>query len=42
MELKIKISVNTIQDVEKVVKQIKEIEKEHNCNCTLLDITVTH
>jgi len=42
MELIIKISVNTMQELEERIKVIKKIEKEHNCNCTLLDVTVTH
>jgi len=42
MEVRIKISVNTTQELEERIKEIREIEKEHNCNCTLLDVTVTH
>lgn len=42
MELRIKVSVNTTAELEEVVQKIKGIEKEYNCNCTLLDVTILH
>lgn len=42
MKIQIKIKVNTMKDVKDTVEEIKKIEKEYNCNCTLLDVTVTH
>lgn len=37
MEIKIKIKCNIIQ-LKDVVKKIKEIEKEYNVTCTLLEV----
>lgn len=38
MELRIKINKAVFSEIEEVIKKIKEIEKEHSCNCTLLEI----
>jgi hypothetical protein len=37
MEIKIKIKCD-FSELEKVIKIIKEIEKEHNATCTLLEV----
>lgn len=42
MELKIKVSVNTTEELKKFMQTVKEMEKEYNCHCTLLDVTITH
>lgn len=42
MELKIKAKINNFKELERVIKIIKEIEKEHSCNCTLLEVDSTH
>lgn len=42
MEIKIKTSLNDQNQLENFIKEIKKIEKEYNCNCTLLDIEVKH
>lgn len=41
MEIRVKAKVAFIKDIEKVVKTIRTIEKEHNCNCTLLEVENT-
>ena len=38
MELKIKVKVNEIKEIKEVVEMVESIEKEHSCNCTLLEI----
>lgn len=42
MEVQIKKSVNTIEGLKELIKSIRELEKEYNCHCTLLDVTITH
>lgn len=37
MEIKVKVKCN-FQEIEEIVKKIKEIEKEYNVTCTLLDV----
>ncbi len=41
MEIRVKAKVAFIKDIEKVVKTIRTIEKEHSCNCTLLEVENT-
>lgn len=38
MELRIKIRIGQLSDLEGIIKRIREIEKEYSCNCTLLEI----
>jgi hypothetical protein len=40
MELIIKAKLINVLDIEKLVKQIRETEKEYSCNCTLLEIEI--
>lgn len=40
MEIRIKIKVNEPKEIEEVIKKVKEIEKEHSCSCTLLEVEV--
>jgi hypothetical protein len=40
MELKIKAKLSNISDVEKLMEKIRAIEKEHSCNCTLVEIEI--
>lgn len=40
MELRIKAKLSEIAHIKDVVKIIKEIEKEHSCNCTLLELEI--
>ncbi|WP_275540608.1 hypothetical protein [Vallitalea guaymasensis] len=40
MKIKIKISVSTVAELENAVKEIRKIEKEHNCHCTLLEVEI--
>ena len=37
-ELKIKIKTTSLSDLRYVIKEIKEMEKEYSCHCTLLEI----
>lgn len=38
MELKIKVKSVAFCEVEKIITIVREIEKEHSCHCTLLEI----
>jgi len=38
--LKIKIKLKEFEQIQKIVKSVKEIEKEHSCHCTLIDIEI--
>lgn len=40
MEIKIKIKLPALEDFKKAISIIKEVEKEHSCNCTLLDVEI--
>ncbi|WHH58279.1 hypothetical protein [Petroclostridium sp. X23] len=40
MELKVKLRLRTGEDMEELIKMIEKIEKEHSCNCTLLEIEI--
>lgn len=40
MEVKIRAAVNTLKEVEEIINKIREMEKEHNCTCTLLEIEI--
>jgi hypothetical protein len=39
-ELKIKVKLGQVNELEKTVEIIKKIEKEYNCNCTLLEVEI--
>ncbi|MGL5439872.1 MAG: hypothetical protein ACRDA4_05715 [Filifactoraceae bacterium] len=39
-EIVIDLKVDRLDDIEKVVKEIAKIEKEYNCSCSLLKISV--
>lgn len=39
VEIRVCAKVGRILEIEEVVKKIREIEKEYNCHCTLLEIT---
>ena len=38
MEFKVKTKFSRPKDITQMIEEIKEIEKEYNCNCTLLEI----
>lgn len=40
MEIRIKAKVNNTAELKILVQAINTIEKEHGCNCTLLDVEV--
>lgn len=40
MELKIKVKLGEIADIESALKKIREIEKECMCKCTLVEIEI--
>ena len=45
IKLKIKVVIskkdhNHLEYLDKVVEKAAEIEKEHNCHCTLLDVEI--
>lgn len=33
----LKITVDSIEELKRVFEEIRQIEKEYNCNCTLLE-----
>jgi len=41
VEIKVKVKIGEISEINDVVKQIREIEKEYSCICTLLEIETT-
>jgi hypothetical protein len=40
MELQIKAKVSSIEELKKLIQSIRTIEKEHSCNCTLVDVEI--
>lgn len=40
MELKIKVRLSSPIEIATMVENIRTIEKEYSCNCTLLEIVV--
>lgn len=42
MELRIKVNVNNMKDLKEKIENIRKIEEEYNCTCTLLDVEITH
>ena len=42
MELKIKAKANNIKELKDKIENIRKIEEEYNCTCTLLDVEITH
>lgn len=40
MELKIKVVLNEIKEIQEVIQLVKDKEKEYSCNCTLLEIEI--
>jgi len=42
MELKIRTKIGSIKGLKAIVETIKQIEKEYNCDCTLLDVEVIY
>ena len=42
MEIKIKKSVNTIKELKEVIQEIRKMEEEYKCKCTLLEIEIRH
>ena len=41
MELKVKLKLGQVSDLEQAVKTIQKAEKEYNCNCTLLEVEIS-
>lgn len=40
MELRVKAHLGNASLLEGLVEEIREIEKEHSCNCTLLEVEI--
>ena len=38
MEFKVKTNVSNTQELRNLIKEIKEIETEYTCKCTLLEL----
>lgn len=38
MELKIKVHLECITEISAIIEEIRKIEKEYSCHCTLLEI----
>ncbi|WP_281372263.1 MULTISPECIES: hypothetical protein [Sedimentibacter] len=38
IEIRIKAKLSTAEELKDFVRTIRDIEKEHSCNCTLLEI----
>lgn len=38
MEFKVKTNVSNTQELRNLIKEIKEIETEYTCECTLLEV----
>ncbi len=41
MEIRVKAQVTSFAEITKAVETIRKIEKEHSCNCTLLEVENT-
>ena len=42
MELRIKVYANKMNELKEKIENIRKIEEEYNCTCTLLDVEITH
>lgn len=42
MELRIKVNANNMNELKEKIENIRKIEEEYNCTCTLLDVEITH
>lgn len=40
MELKIKANLNSICEINELLKAVKTIEKEYSCNCILVEVEI--